>query len=113
MAAYAARIVSITSTAQQAIDFDDVMLERAEYQGTRAYAQSKLAQIMMTVDLAEELEGTGVTANAVHPAVYMATSMVLNRRAGLRRGGPPAVAGAHHAAHGAGIARARGEDVAT
>jgi NAD(P)-dependent dehydrogenase (short-subunit alcohol dehydrogenase family) len=79
MAAYAARIVSITSTAQQAIDFDDVMLERAEYQGTRAYAQSKLAQIMMTVDLAEELEGTGVTANAVHPAVYMATSMVLNR----------------------------------
>lgn len=74
-----ARIVSITSTAQQAIDFDDVMLERAEYQGTRAYAQSKLAQIMMTVDLAEELEGTGVTANAVHPAVYMATSMVLNR----------------------------------
>ena len=33
-----ARIVSITSTAQQAIDFDDVMLERAAYQGTRAYA---------------------------------------------------------------------------
>ncbi len=74
-----ARIVSITSTAQQAIDFDDVMLERAEYQGTRAYAQSKLAQILMTMDLAEELEGTGVTANAVHPAVFMATSMVLSR----------------------------------
>ena len=73
------RIVSITSTAQEAIDFDDVMLERAPYEGTRAYAQSKLAQIMMTMDLAEELEGTGVTANAVHPAVYMATSMVLNR----------------------------------
>jgi len=73
-----ARIVSITSTAQQAIDFDNVMLER-EYDGARAYAQSKLAQIMMTMDLAEELDGTGVTANAVHPAVYMATSMVLNR----------------------------------
>lgn len=73
-----ARIVSVTSTAQQAIDFDNVMLER-EYDGARAYAQSKLAQIMMTKDLAEELEGTGVTANAVHPAVYMATSMVLNR----------------------------------
>lgn len=72
------RIVSVTSTAQQAIDFDNVMLER-EYDGTRAYAQSKLAQIMMTIDLAEELEGTGVTINAVHPAVYMATSMVLNR----------------------------------
>src|SRR5690606_26401695 len=74
-----ANIVSITSTAQQAIDFDDVMLEEAEYEGARAYAQSKLAQIMMTIDLAEELEGTGVRINAVHPAVYMATSMVLNR----------------------------------
>jgi NAD(P)-dependent dehydrogenase (short-subunit alcohol dehydrogenase family) len=73
------RIVSITSTAQNAIDFDDVMLERGPYEGARAYGQSKLAQIMMTMDLAEELEGTGVTANAVHPAVYMATSMVLNR----------------------------------
>jgi NAD(P)-dependent dehydrogenase (short-subunit alcohol dehydrogenase family) len=73
-----ARIVSITSTAQQAIDFDNVMLER-DYDGARAYAQSKLAQIMMTMDLAQELEGTGVTLNAVHPAVYMATSMVLNR----------------------------------
>jgi NAD(P)-dependent dehydrogenase (short-subunit alcohol dehydrogenase family) len=73
------RIVSITSTAQNAIDFDDVMLERAPYEGARAYGQSKLAQIMMTMDLAEELEGTGVTANAVHPAIYMATSMVLNR----------------------------------
>jgi NAD(P)-dependent dehydrogenase (short-subunit alcohol dehydrogenase family) len=73
-----ARIVSVTSTAQQAIDFDNVMLER-EYDGARAYAQSKLAQIMMTIDLAEALEGTGVTINAVHPAVYMATSMVLNR----------------------------------
>jgi NAD(P)-dependent dehydrogenase (short-subunit alcohol dehydrogenase family) len=74
-----ARIVSITSTQQNAIDFDDVMLERAAYEGARAYGQSKLAQIMMTMDLAAELEGTGVTANAVHPAVYMATSMVLNR----------------------------------
>ena len=55
------------------------MLERAAYEGARAYGQSKLAQIMMTMDLAVELEGTGVTANAVHPAVYMATSMVLNR----------------------------------
>ena len=73
-----ARIVSVTSTAQQAIDFDNVMLEQ-DYDGARAYAQSKLAMIMMTKDLAEELEGTGVTTNAVHPAVYMATSMVLNR----------------------------------
>jgi NAD(P)-dependent dehydrogenase (short-subunit alcohol dehydrogenase family) len=73
-----ARIVSITSTAQQAIDFDNVMLESG-YDGNRAYAQSKLAQIMMTMDLAQDLEGTGVTVNAVHPAVFMATTMVLSR----------------------------------
>ncbi len=73
-----AKIVSVTSAAQQAIDFENVMLKR-EYIGNRAYAQSKLAQIMMTIDLAEELDGSGVTVNAVHPAVYMATSMVLNR----------------------------------
>jgi NAD(P)-dependent dehydrogenase (short-subunit alcohol dehydrogenase family) len=73
------RIVHVTSTAQNPIDFDDVMLERAEYAGTRAYGQSKLAQILFTFDLTEELEGTGVTTNAVHPAVFMATSMVLNR----------------------------------
>jgi NAD(P)-dependent dehydrogenase (short-subunit alcohol dehydrogenase family) len=73
-----ARIVNVASAGQSPIDFADVMLTRS-YSGGRAYTQSKLAQIMMTMDLAEELEGTGVTANAVHPAVYMATSMVLNR----------------------------------
>jgi NAD(P)-dependent dehydrogenase (short-subunit alcohol dehydrogenase family) len=44
----------------------------------RAYCQSKLAQIMFTLDLAEELAGTGVTANALHPATYMPTKMVSN-----------------------------------
>ena len=41
---------------QQAIDFDDVMLEHG-YDGARAYRQSKLAQIMHAFDLAEELAG--------------------------------------------------------
>jgi hypothetical protein len=47
----------------------------------RTYCQSKLAQIMFTVDLAGELQGTGVTVNALHPATYMDTTMV--RRAGI------------------------------
>jgi hypothetical protein len=66
---------------QQPIDFGDVMLTRG-YSGTRAYCQSKLAQIMFTVDLGAALEGTGVTVTCLHPATYMDTSMV--RRAGVR-----------------------------
>lgn len=74
-ASASARIVNVASIGQQAIDFQDVMLEH-DYSGPRAYCQSKLAQIMSTFDLAEELEGTRVTANALHPATYMDTSMV-------------------------------------
>jgi NAD(P)-dependent dehydrogenase (short-subunit alcohol dehydrogenase family) len=74
-----ARIVNVSSAGQQPIDFGDVMLTRG-YSGARAYCQSKLAQIMFTIDLGAELEGTGVTVTCLHPATYMDTSMV--RRAG-------------------------------
>jgi len=70
-----ARIVNVASAAQRAVDFDDVMLEK-NYDGMRAYSQSKLALVMFTFDLAEELSGTGVTANALHPASLMDTKMV-------------------------------------
>lgn len=76
-----ARIVNVSSLGQQAIDFADVMLTRG-YTGTRAYCQSKLAQILFTIDLADELRGSGVTVNALHPATYMDTTMV--RAAGVR-----------------------------
>src|SRR5215470_5361231 len=76
-----ARIVNVSSAGQQPIDFGDVMLTRG-YSGTRAYCQSKLAQIMFTIDLGAVLEHTGVTATCLHPATYMDTSMV--RRAGVR-----------------------------
>jgi NAD(P)-dependent dehydrogenase (short-subunit alcohol dehydrogenase family) len=75
-----ARIVNVASAGQQALDFDDLMLSR-DYSGTRAYRQSKLAQILFTVDLAQTLKGTGVTVNCLHPATYMATTMV--REAGV------------------------------
>ena len=70
-----ARIVNVASAGQQPMDFDDLMLTRG-YSGTRAYCQSKLAQILFTIDLAEELRGSGVTVNALHPATYMDTTMV-------------------------------------
>jgi NAD(P)-dependent dehydrogenase (short-subunit alcohol dehydrogenase family) len=71
-----ARIVNVASIGQQELDFDDLMLTR-EYDGLRAYRQSKLAQIMFTIDLAEELQGSGVTVNCLHPATLMNTRMVL------------------------------------
>jgi NAD(P)-dependent dehydrogenase (short-subunit alcohol dehydrogenase family) len=69
------RIVNVASLGQHPIDFDDVMITRG-YNGSRAYAQSKLSQIMFTIDLAQELEGSGVTVNSLHPATYMNTTMV-------------------------------------
>ena len=74
-----ARIVNVSSAGQAPIDFDDVMLEHG-YSGTRAYAQSKLAQIMFTIDLADELGDRGVTVNCLHPATYMPTKIVLHAR---------------------------------
>jgi NAD(P)-dependent dehydrogenase (short-subunit alcohol dehydrogenase family) len=69
------RIVNVASLGQHPIDFDDVMLTE-DYSGSRAYAQSKLAQIMFTIDLARTLEGSAVTVNSLHPATYMNTTMV-------------------------------------
>jgi NAD(P)-dependent dehydrogenase (short-subunit alcohol dehydrogenase family) len=71
-----ARIVNVSSAGQAPIDFDDVMLER-HYGGVQAYCQSKLALVMLTFDLADELRDRGVTANCLHPGTYMPTKMVL------------------------------------
>ena len=75
-----ARIVNVASLGQQALDFEDIMLAHG-YDGGRAYSQSKLAQVMFTLDLARELKGSGVSVTCLHPATYMDTTMV--RQAGL------------------------------
>ncbi|MER8160825.1 SDR family NAD(P)-dependent oxidoreductase [Streptomyces sp. NPDC094472] len=71
------RIVNIASAAQEPIDFDDPQMLK-EFTEVRAYSRSKLAMINWTADLAEELAGTGVTANSVHPATFMPTSIQRN-----------------------------------
>lgn len=74
-----ARIVYVASLGQHPLDFDDLMLER-RYDGQRAYAQSKLAQIMSGFELADRLPADQVTVNSLHPSTYMPTKMVLQER---------------------------------
>jgi len=73
-AAAKARIINVASIGQSPIDYTNILLEHG-YDGTRAYGQSKLALIMATFDWAEELAGSNVTVNAIHPATYAATQM--------------------------------------
>ena len=65
-----ARVVNVASTAHQGarrgLDFDDLQSTR-HYRGMQAYSRSKLANILFTSELARRLEGTGVTANSLHP----------------------------------------------
>jgi NAD(P)-dependent dehydrogenase (short-subunit alcohol dehydrogenase family) len=76
-----ARIVMVASLGQAALDFDDPMLESSLYEGRRAYAQSKLAQITYAGELAERLGlDSGVTVNSLHPATFMPTKIVLDER---------------------------------
>lgn len=65
-----ARIITVSSMvhASGEIRFDDLQMRRG-YSGYRAYAQSKLANVLFTYELARRLDGSGVTANALHPGV--------------------------------------------
>ncbi|MBN1978270.1 MAG: SDR family oxidoreductase [Anaerolineae bacterium] len=73
-----ARIVNVSSRshARAQINFDDLQ-SRAGYRGLQAYAHSKLAIVLFTYELARRLEGTGVTANALHPGL-VATNFGMN-----------------------------------
>jgi retinol dehydrogenase 12 len=74
------RIVNVASDAHSGarINFDDPQL-KANYNGWRAYGQSKLANILFTLELARRLDGTGVTANALHPG-FVASNFGKNNR---------------------------------
>jgi len=65
-----ARVVTVTSDAHSAANFDlsDPNMERG-WESWRSYANSKLANILFTRELARRLDGTGVTANCAHPGV--------------------------------------------
>ena len=59
------------------IDLDDPFFERRPYDGWRAYAQSKLANLLHARGLAHRLAGTGVTAVSVHPG-WVLTNLIRN-----------------------------------
>lgn len=65
------RIINIASAAHKRakIDFEDLQSENKKYRLFSAYGISKLAEILFTYELSRRLEGTKVTANAVHPGV--------------------------------------------
>lgn len=64
-----ARVVSTASGAHAwgELDFDDLQTEKRAYVGMRVYCNTKLMNMLFTRELARRLEGTGVTANCVHP----------------------------------------------
>jgi NAD(P)-dependent dehydrogenase (short-subunit alcohol dehydrogenase family) len=70
-----ARIVNVSSIGQAPLDFDDLQFEHG-YDAYTAYARSKLAQMMFTLELADRLGDRDVTVNALHPATLMDTKMV-------------------------------------
>ena len=71
-----ARVVTVSSSLARwgKIDFDDVE-SRRRYNGTRAYLQSKLANIMFTISLAERLAGSGVSTVCVYPGLVLTDLM--------------------------------------
>jgi NAD(P)-dependent dehydrogenase (short-subunit alcohol dehydrogenase family) len=76
------RVVTVSSEAERwgNIAFDDLQSKK-KYRGFPVYGMTKLANIMFTYELAERLEGTGVTATCMHPGA-------VNTRFGTNNRGP-------------------------
>lgn len=78
-AAGSARVLTVSSQLARwgKIHFEDLQFAR-DYDGTRAYLQSKLANVMFTLSLAEELAGSGITVACVYPGL-VATDLLRER----------------------------------
>lgn len=70
------RVVTVASSAHRwgGFDLDDLNWERREYRTERAYGQSKISNLLFTLELQRRLEGTGLRAYAAHPG-YAATNL--------------------------------------
>jgi NAD(P)-dependent dehydrogenase (short-subunit alcohol dehydrogenase family) len=86
-AAAPARVINVASELAGGLDLDDVQFERRRYRGSGAYSQSKQADRMLTWAQARRLDGSGVTANAMHPGTV---KTALLARFGAQGGRTPA-----------------------
>ena len=81
LASAPARIVNISSSSHRqagTLRLDELRDPPGRHRGYRAYARSKLCNILFTYELAQRLEGSGVTANALHPGLVRTNIMVNN-----------------------------------
>ncbi|MCB9418627.1 MAG: SDR family oxidoreductase [Ardenticatenaceae bacterium] len=79
-----ARIVNVSSMAHQQgrLDFTNLQNKKS-YRGFQVYAQSKLANLLFTYELARRSEGSGVTVNALHPG-FVTSNFAKNNGAAAR-----------------------------
>ncbi|OGO29041.1 MAG: short-chain dehydrogenase [Chloroflexi bacterium RBG_16_52_11] len=80
------RVVNVSALLHRfaRLNFDDLQNQK-RYSGWRVYRESKLANVLFTYELARRLEGSGVTANALHPGVVASNLGANNRAARLLR----------------------------
>uniref|UniRef100_S4RXS7 Retinol dehydrogenase 13 n=1 Tax=Petromyzon marinus TaxID=7757 RepID=S4RXS7_PETMA len=78
------RVVTVSSLAQVAacLDLSDLNWERRKYDPKLAYCDSKLANVLFSLELSKRLQGTGVTANSVNPGVCNTS---LGRHTGMHK----------------------------
>jgi retinol dehydrogenase 14 len=73
-AAPAARVLVMSAPSTVRLDFDDLQSER-QFRSLTAFGATKTADLLFTFELARRLDGTGVTANAVHPGLVRTALM--------------------------------------
>jgi NAD(P)-dependent dehydrogenase (short-subunit alcohol dehydrogenase family) len=69
-----ARILTVTAPSSTPLDFEDLQGEK-RFQPWTAFGASKMGNLLFTYELARRLEGTGVTANAIHPGLMRSDLM--------------------------------------
>ncbi|WP_413380771.1 SDR family oxidoreductase [Alkalihalobacillus sp. 1P02AB] len=79
-----ARIINVSSGAYKAgkIDFEDAHFKQRSFNVVKGYSQSKLANILFTIELSKRLEGSTVTTYSLHPGA-VSTGLGVNRSTGF------------------------------